>query len=200
MCPVWFDHSADRAEGGLEGLAERALHALDVDADDDAPVYICGESFGGPIALTLARRHPSRVRGLLLVSTFGWYPGRLGGRLGLAAWRLMGDRWARRALQVSHPFTLPGALGVGCAPALARAYLLRPLVDVRAYRAKCELAVDFDARQWLHEIRHRALVLTGTGIRWFRWRPVTGSPSVCPVRPCIGSRAAIWCGVFDRPR
>ena len=44
-----------RAERGLEGLAERALHALDGDVDDDAPVYVCGESFGGPIALTLAR-------------------------------------------------------------------------------------------------------------------------------------------------
>ncbi len=164
--PVWFDHSNDRAEGGLDGLAERALHSLDSDAEGDTPAYVCGESFGGPIALTLARRYPTRVRGLMLVSTFGWYPERVAGRLGLAAWRLLGDGVSGQVLRMCHPFTLPGALGVPFPRDLARAYLRRPLVDLGAYRAKCELALHFDARQWLHEIRQRTFVLVGT------WDPV----------------------------
>jgi len=163
---VWFDHAGDRADGGLEGLAERALQALDADGEGETPAYVCGESFGGPIALTLARRYPARVRGLVLVSTFGWYPGRLVGRVGLAAWRLLGDGISQRVLRWGHPFTLPGALGVPFPWHVAGAYLRRPLVDIRAYRAKCELALRFDARQWLHEIRHRTLVLAGT------WDPV----------------------------
>lgn len=160
--PVWFDHASDRADGGLEGLAERALQALDADTDGETPAYVCGESFGGPIALTLARHYPTRVRGLLLISTFGWYPGRLAGRIGLAAWRVLGDSVSQRVLRLSHPFTLPGALGVPFPRHVARAYLRRPLGDIRAYRAKCELALRFDARQWLHRIPHRALVLVGT--------------------------------------
>jgi pimeloyl-ACP methyl ester carboxylesterase len=160
--PVWFDHSRDRAEGGLGGLAERALHALDSDAGGDAPAYICGESFGGPIALTLARRYPSRVRGLVLLSTFGWYPARLTGQLGLAAWHLLGDRLSTHILRLTHPLTVPGALGLRAPRHVARTYLRRPLVDSHAYRAKCELAVQFDSRRWLHEIRHRTLVLAGT--------------------------------------
>jgi pimeloyl-ACP methyl ester carboxylesterase len=168
---VWFDHSIDRADGGLEGLAERALHALDADAESDTPAYVCGESFGGPVALTLARRHPSRVRGLILVSTFGWYPARVAGQLGLAAWRVLGDGISRHVLRLCHPFTLPGALGIPFPRNVARAYLGRPLGDIRAYRAKCELALHFDARDWLHEIRQRTLVLVGT------WDPVVPGAS-----------------------
>ena len=159
--PVWFDHSADRAEGGLDGLADRALAALDADSDSDAPAYVLGESFGGPIALTLARRYPSRVQGLMLVSTFGLYPARLPGRVGLAAWRFLGDRAVQHVLRLTHPLTALGALGSKSPPEITRAYLRRPLVDIRAYRAKCELSIGFDARSWLGEIRHRALVVVG---------------------------------------
>jgi pimeloyl-ACP methyl ester carboxylesterase len=169
--PVWFDHARDRAEGGFEGLAERALRVLDLDAETDNPAYICGESFGGPVALTLARRYPHRVRGLLLVSTFGQYPSQLVGRVALAAWHVLGDRLSEHVLRASHPLTLPGALGLRCPPDLATAYLRRPLVDIRAYREKCELAVNFDARHWLGAIRSRAFVLVGT------WDPVVSVSS-----------------------
>jgi pimeloyl-ACP methyl ester carboxylesterase len=159
--PIWFDHSADRAEGGFEGLAQRALHALDADPEGDTPAYVCGESFGGPVALMLARRYPWRVRGLLLVSSFAWYPSPMAGQLGLAAWRVLGNRIAKQVLGIGHPFTLPAALGIRFPPDLARAYLRRLLGDLRAYRAKCELALHFDARSWLHEISHPTFVLVG---------------------------------------
>src|SRR5579884_2836815 len=69
-----FDHRLDTMDGGVEGLAERALAVLDADPDADAPALVCGESFGGTVALMLARRHPARVRGLILLSAFAWYP------------------------------------------------------------------------------------------------------------------------------
>ena len=151
--PVRFDHSGDRAEGGLDGLAERALRALDGDLDPDVPAYVCGE---------IIRRTDRALRGLVLLSTFGWYPARLTGRLGLAAWRQLGQSLSRRLLGLTHLLTVPAALGLRAPGDVTRTYLRRPLVDSHAYLAKCELAVQFDAREWLREIRPRALVLAGT--------------------------------------
>ncbi|HEX8967342.1 MAG TPA: alpha/beta fold hydrolase [Chloroflexota bacterium] len=159
--PVWFDHSGDRASGGFEGLAERALAAMDADLEGPAPAYILGESFGGPIALTLARRNPERVRGLILVSTFARYESRLTALAGLAAWRLLGDGVSEHVLRLSHPLTALGALGFGSPPEITQAYLRRPLVDIRAYRAKVTLSLQFDARAWLGEIQRRTFVLVG---------------------------------------
>ena len=108
-----FDHLRDPAEDGLEGLAARALRVLDADPAGNAPAYVSGESFGGTIALTLARRYPDRVRGLILFSTFGWYPGvgAYASRLGMACWRLLGDRLAAPIFDLWRPVGVPGALG-----------------------------------------------------------------------------------------
>ena len=159
--PVWFDHADDRAEGGFDGLAERALARLDAEHVSAEPVYVLGESFGGPVALTLARRYPERVRALILVSTFGWYRTRALARCALAASHVLGDRAFHRLLRWSHPLTAPGALGFDAPRAVLRAYLRRPLGDIRAYRAKCQLSLQFDARTWLAEVPHRTFVLVG---------------------------------------
>jgi pimeloyl-ACP methyl ester carboxylesterase len=160
--PVWFDHARDRAAGGLDGLASRAIQALDADPDGHVPAYVCGESFGGTVALTLARRYPARVRGVILFSTFAWYPAVLAGRAGLAAWRLLGDPVSNRLLSLWRPFSLPGALGFPFPLRTARDYVFRPAVDAAAYRAKCELSVRFDARPWLSELGHPTFILVGT--------------------------------------
>jgi pimeloyl-ACP methyl ester carboxylesterase len=166
MRALLFDHSRDRAEGGLEGLAERVIAVLDADAEGKAPAYICGESFGGTVALTLAHRYPSRVRGLILLSTFGWYPAGSSrfGRLGLLVWRMLGDRVARQLLRAWRPVNMSGALGLGVRSSreLLRAYLARPELDLPAYRAKTELALRFDARPWLSDLACPTLVLIGT--------------------------------------
>jgi pimeloyl-ACP methyl ester carboxylesterase len=166
-----FDHRFDAMEGGVDGLAERALAVLDADPGAEEPALVCGESFGGTVALTLAHHHPARVRGLILLSAFAWYPrtfARLP-RLALGVWRILRDGWARRLLQVWRPLTLPAALGLGWSPTLVRAYLRRPAVNVAAYRAKWEMALRFDARPWLAAIRCPTLILIGT---WDPFVPV----------------------------
>ena len=185
-----FDHSRDRAQDGLDGLAERALAVLDADAEGATPSYICGESFGGTVALTLAHRHPERVRGLILLSTFGRYPAassRLG-RLGLLLWRALGDRAARQLLRAWRPVSVPGALGLHASFSreVLRAYLARPELDLPAYRNKSQLALRFDARPWLGELTCPALVLTGS------WDPVVPTRAG---RELAGSLAGaeLWC-------
>jgi pimeloyl-ACP methyl ester carboxylesterase len=159
--PIIFDHSQDRAAGGLEGLADRALRLLDADDDSNLPAYVCGESFGGTVALTLARRRPNRVRGLLLMSTFGYYPSSRIGRAGMALWKLLGDRLTDGLFKLAHPLTVPGAVGFGFKGELGP-YLRRSATDPAAVRQKCELSLGFDARGWLHEIQQPTFVLTGS--------------------------------------
>src|SRR5205814_1395839 len=71
LFPGWqavaFNHHLDLAQDGVSGLASRALELI----DPDEPAFVCGESFGGTVALTLARHAPERVRGLILFSAFG---------------------------------------------------------------------------------------------------------------------------------
>jgi pimeloyl-ACP methyl ester carboxylesterase len=163
-----FDHFRDPATDGVEGLAARALAVLDADPAGAAPAYVCGESFGGTIALTLARRYPERVRGLILLSTFGWYPAAssYASQLGMLAWRLAGDRVADRVFRLWRPLSVPGALGRRCPPEITRAYLDRPRLHLPGYRAKSAIALGFDARPWLGEITCPTLILIGT------WDPV----------------------------
>jgi len=159
-----FDHRLDTLEGGVEGLAERALALLDADPGADAPAFVCGESFGGTAALMLAHRHPARVRGLILLSAFGWYP-RLRAclpRLHLRLWRMLGDGWAARLHRLWRVLSLPAALGWGCSSEVVRAYIRRPGLHLAGYRVKCEVAMHFDARPWLETIGCPTFVLVGT--------------------------------------
>ena len=121
-----FGHRTDAMGDGVDGLADRALATLDGDGSD-APTFVCGESFGGMVALTLARRHPSRVRGLILLSAFGRYPllNSWSGRLSLRVWRMLGNMGMQRVLRLWRFFSLPCALGLVHSRDLTRLYLGR---------------------------------------------------------------------------
>jgi pimeloyl-ACP methyl ester carboxylesterase len=169
--PAWFpgerwaifDHRGDRAEGGLVGLAERALAAA-AEVVGAGPLLVCGESFGGAVALALAHAHPERVAGLVLLSTFASYPALrcLLSEVGLRLWDRLGDRAADRLFRAARPLGIPGALGLRFSRAALRAYLVQSPVDMAAYRAKCALSVRLDARPWLPAIAAPALVVAGT--------------------------------------
>jgi pimeloyl-ACP methyl ester carboxylesterase len=183
-----FDHRQDPMADGVEGLAERALAVLDADSEADVPAFVCGESFGGTAALTLARRHPGRVRGLILLSAFGWYPSiftRIP-QLGLALWRALGDRGALHILRLWRPLSLPGALGIPWPRELARTYLRRSALHLPSYRAKCEVSLPLPD---VHPDRY--LGSRSADTRWQGARPAHPECAAAPAsgRPSGARRA-----------
>jgi aminoacrylate hydrolase len=167
LFPDWehrcFNHHLDLADGGVPGLAERALAEL-----NGGEAYVCGESFGGTIALTMAHQYPQQVKGLVLLSAFGWYPSMLARRAqaALAVWSFLGGRVPTPMYRTGRLAAVPTQLGLRWPRSLFAQYIDRPRAHVAAYRAKAELALTFDARPWLHEISCPTLVLTGS------WDPV----------------------------
>ncbi len=166
--PLPFDHRLDLAEDGIEGLAERALGLLDDDPEGAAPAYVCGESFGGTVALWLAKQQPERVRGLILLSTFGHYPplASAGGQAALTLWRFLGSGVGSRAFNSGRLASVPAQLGFRFSRDVAMAYLRRPAAWLPGYRRKCQLSLGFDARPWLGSLTCPAFVLVGS------WDPV----------------------------
>jgi len=172
LFPSWpalaFSHHVDVAEGGVEGMATRAMRALDAAGEQSGPVFVCGESFGGTVALTMAHLWPERVAGLILLSTFGWHPSMLArrGARALAVWSFVGARISTRAYRAGRVASVPTQLGLQFSSTLLRSYLSRPRAHMDAYRTKAELSLAFDARPWLGTLACPTFVLTGT------WDPV----------------------------
>jgi pimeloyl-ACP methyl ester carboxylesterase len=161
---VFFDHRLDDASTGLEGLVEAALEEMDRVQGKPEPMLVLGESFGGPVALTLARMHPERVSGLLLFSTFAHYPASRRRELlaALDVWsRFTDDRPREAATTFFRRLMAPAQLGDGYAGDLLDEYLGQPLPSLAAVRAKCVLTLEFDARPWLSDVHCPALVLAG---------------------------------------
>jgi pimeloyl-ACP methyl ester carboxylesterase len=163
--PTAFNHHLDLAEDGVDGLASRALECL---PDTDNQVFVCGESFGGTVALTLAHLAGARVRGLILLSAFGWHPSTLARRgvRALALWSFLGGRVGQTVYRAGRLASLPTQIGWKCPPGLLKQYISRPRAHVAAYRTKAELSLTFDARPWLHTIETPTFILTGS------WDPV----------------------------
>jgi pimeloyl-ACP methyl ester carboxylesterase len=171
LFPRWravaFNHHVDMAEGGVPGLARRALRVLEEEQQDER-VWVCGESFGGTVALTMARLEPERVKGLILLSTFGWHPSTLArrGAGALAVWSFLGNRVADPIYRAGRVASLASQFGLNVSGDLLRSYVERPRAHVLAYRLKAELSLTFDARPWLHTVACPTFVLTGS------WDPV----------------------------
>ncbi len=157
---VGFDHHQDLAPDGVVGMAERAVDFI----GDARPVWLCGESFGGTVALTVAHLAPERVKGLILFSTFGWHPSTLARRgvSALAVWSYLGVRVGDRAYRAARMASVASQFGPRFSQQLLREYLDRPRANVDGYRRKAELSVTFDARPWLPTIDQPAFILTGT--------------------------------------
>ncbi|MDQ6670233.1 MAG: alpha/beta hydrolase, partial [Chloroflexota bacterium] len=163
-----FNHHLDEADGGVEGLAARALQLVDEQEPPLGRVVLCGESFGGTVALTMAHLQPQRVAGLILFSTFGWHPSTLArrGAGALAVWSFLGRRVGNSAYRAGRVASVPTQLGLRFSTDLFRSYVSRPRAHLAAYRAKAELSLAFDARPWLSSVSCPTFVLVGT------WDPV----------------------------
>jgi len=140
--PFTLEDCADDAAGVLRELGVR--HAIAV-----------GYSMGGPIALLLARRHPERVRGIVLAASSAEI-----GRTGI-----------ERGMGVAMPLLAP-LLRIGLPDGVARAVIdrgaptrLGPTAELAPWMlgemkrlhpgdavAAGRTIAAFDARPWLHEL------------------------------------------------
>lgn len=64
---VAYPPTAPNNYGAVQKIAEAALPA-------DESIVLLGESFSGPIAISLAAKHPKRIKGLVLCCTFARSP------------------------------------------------------------------------------------------------------------------------------
>ncbi len=153
-----FDHCLGETAASFEEYAERAAASL----PDGERSFVCGESFGGPIALTLARRYPERVRGLILLSTFARLPhaGSLRARVGVPLWSLLVQHTPILA-RGSRILGMPGQFGRPVSVATAMSYIREPLASGPDYRRKVEMIATFDALPWIAEVKCPSLVLHG---------------------------------------
>ena len=153
-----FDHAVAGTRSTIDDVADAALAELPT----TEPTYVCGESFGGTVALAIARRHPQRVCGLILLSTFAHHP-----RARSFSARDITRIWAAsvaRAPLLAHAERvagLPAAFGRPVGRAAIWAYLHQPLMPAAEYHAKLSLIAEFDARSWLGEVTQPSLVIVG---------------------------------------
>jgi pimeloyl-[acyl-carrier protein] methyl ester esterase len=127
----------DRALG-YEQLVEFVLPQLPA----SEPYFLLGESFGGPLAISLARAHQGPLAGVVLCASFARYPVLLPRALAplavfaptrivpisIISWFLLG-KWSTPGRQASLAHTLASV-----SPAVLRARLLAALrVDVSSY-------------------------------------------------------------------
>jgi pimeloyl-ACP methyl ester carboxylesterase len=184
LFPNWpalaFNHHLDLAEDGVEGLARRAVALLDEHHENER-FFVCGESFGGTVALTLGHLRPERVKGLILLSTFGWHPSMLArrGAGALALWSFLGHRVGNTVYRAGRVASLPTQLGLRFPGDLFLSYISRPRAHVAAYRTKAELSLTFDARPWLSTLACPTFVLTGS------WDPVVPASAGRELARCI---------------
>jgi pimeloyl-ACP methyl ester carboxylesterase len=123
---------------------------------------VVGYSQGGAVAQALARAHPSKVQGLVLVCTYAHNPlsleERIEAHLVPTLMRTVGPR-AMGALVAALP-----RVGGGTPMDLASGLRLKSMMasnDRRTMAAASRDAMAFDSRPWLGEIRCPTLVIAG---------------------------------------
>lgn len=153
------NYSGSDASRGVEGLADDLEAAVAERGLERC--LVLAESFGGPVAISWALRHPERVAGLALVNTFARYPHRL--RLGLARLGapVMGAGLFRMGRSLATGRALFGELGT---PEILERFRELGEGAVRmdaAYRARLSAVAQVDLRGRLSEIQCPVLLVAG---------------------------------------
>ncbi|MGN6461459.1 MAG: alpha/beta fold hydrolase [Pseudolabrys sp.] len=145
-------------------IADMATDALAVmDRLNVAAFNIVGQSMGGAIAQEIARRHPDRVRRMVLVSSFSTMPARTARTLqNWAALRsLLSPRdyyttimpWMYTADEYEDPAFIDMIVG--------RAATNPQLQPPDAFTRQVGAILEFDSRPWLKDTRVPVLVVAG---------------------------------------
>lgn len=155
------------------------LAALVTEVSDTGAI-LCGESFGGALAMTTALRYPEVVRGLVIVNSFP----RIAQRIKLRAAPLLLRAMPWGAMPFVRRYTSarlhsPHALPEDLAEFRERA----KQIDRDAYIRRLEILQDFDIRERLHEIATPTLFLAGDvdrllpSVHWARYMHARVGPS-----------------------
>lgn len=156
------EHLVSRAScSSLDVFVEEVRQLLKAHGVERA--IICGESFGGPIAQTFVRRYPEHTEALVLLASFAYLPFR---------WRARVARTFGAALSETARFVPNLVIAIARRiynpsgghwepPELLEKLRTKRTAGLQAYIVKSCLALDFDSRGWLPEIRVPTLVLTG---------------------------------------
>lgn len=121
-------------------------------------VLLCGESFGGALALCFALAHPEHVRGLVVVNSFPRVPQRLALRLAPLALRAF--PWG--AMPLVRRFTQARLHSPHALPEdLEEFHERSKAIDRGGYIRRLEILRHYDVRHRLHAIRAPALFLAG---------------------------------------
>src|SRR4029078_11029404 len=75
--------------GNIETLADDLAQIIEGAAPPDRRAIVVGESFGGAVALTLALRHPERVRRLVILNSFPHFAPQFRLQLAVAGLRVL---------------------------------------------------------------------------------------------------------------
>jgi 3-oxoadipate enol-lactonase len=144
----------DSASCTMSDLVSYVCDAVDRRAPSD--VIVCGESFGGALALSVALRSPAWLAGLVVVNSFSRVPRQLRLRLGVHLLRLF--PWA--AMPLARRFTAARLHSRHAQADDLREFHARSrFIGRTGYLRRLQILRSFDVRGSLCEIRVPTLLL-----------------------------------------
>ena len=153
-CPVGFEAVPIAYPPNRVLSYENLADAVSSKIDDDAPMILLGESFGGPLSLRLASLNVRNLIGVVLVATFVRPPTSSLARF--LPWRI---GFRMRAPHYAIRAALAGKTASAALLRRAREVLRDVSPDVLAARVRSVLTVD--ARDWLKNCPVPILYLAG---------------------------------------
>ena len=159
--PLHIDHMHLNADEVQMAVLVERVRAL-LDSEGVAEAVICGESFGATVAQSFARTYSKRTLALVLC---GGFAHTVGNGMQIAMTRTPIIRDIAKNLP---PFLTNFNRRIGAKsytpndpPALRATFDAIYVPQTRPYWEKARIALDFDSRGWLPELRMPALVMTG---------------------------------------